>query len=67
MDTQRGISQQPFIVSSSTFKPKSMGPNQNLKRLAMNKTSNKRRLQNIKGKISHGFLKLNNSATTGQI
>ena len=39
------MSQQPLIVSSSTFKPKSMGPNQTLKLLA-------RRPQNIKGEIS---------------
>ena len=38
MDSQSGISQLPLIVSSSTFKPKSMGPNQNLKLLALKTT-----------------------------
>ena len=35
MDTQSGISQQPLIGSSSNFKPKPVGPNQNVKPLAM--------------------------------
>jgi hypothetical protein len=42
MDSKNGISQQPLIGSSSTFKLKPMGPNKNLKPLAMKTTFNGR-------------------------
>jgi hypothetical protein len=53
---QIGISQQPLIGSSSNFKIKFMGPNQNLKLAERKTTLNGRRPQNIKDGISQQVL-----------
>ena len=51
-----GISQQPLIRSSSNFKLKIRGPNQNLILLKKKTTSNERWPQNIKSGISQLLL-----------